>query len=55
MPRGICNSHYDRGVHNRAVPVLKGDKILVIVMRFTNAFLEAFNYLSQDNQQVFFQ
>jgi hypothetical protein len=32
MLSGICDSHFDNGVHNRAISVLKRDNILAIIM-----------------------
>ena len=47
MLNGICDSHFDNGVHNRAISILKRDKILTIIMpleRITYCinFLEGF-------------
>ena len=36
--KGICNSHFDKGVCNGASLILKLDKILLIVMGVTIAY-----------------
>ena len=50
-PKSICNSHFDNGVHNGTISILKWGKILVIKMGYTNA---SWKHLTVAMEPIFF-
>ena len=46
VSKGICNSHFGNGIWNGSISIFKWSKILVIVIAFTNAYLNHWSTLA---------